>query len=160
MGSAVNLILESGGAPLSATVVARDAAVNVRSRNLRLRAELPAEAADLLPGMLVRVRVPLAATRAVVVVPATAVRRDALGTSVYVIEAVEEGGQAKYRARKRRVTLANVLSSEAQDDTVIVSEGLQPGEQIAAIGAFKLRDGGLVVPGEAQPGVEDRLVGH
>ncbi len=160
VGSDVDLILETGGAPLAATVVARDAAINVRSRNLRLRAELPAEAADLLPGMLVRVRVPLAATRSVVVVPATAVRRDSLGTSVYVIEAVEEGGQARHRARKRRVTLANLLSSEAESDTVIVAEGLQAGEQIAAIGAFKLRDGGLVVPGEAEPGVEDRLVGH
>ncbi len=160
VGSDVDLILETGGAPLAATVVARDAAINVRSRNLRLRAELPAEAADLLPGMLVRVRVPLAATRSVVVVPATAVRRDSLGTSVYVIEAVDEGGQARHRARKRRVTLANLLSSEAESDTVIVAEGLQAGEQIAAIGAFKLRDGGLVVPGEAEPGVEDRLVGH
>ncbi len=160
VGSQVDILLESGGDALAATVMARDAAVNVRSRNLRLRAELPADAAELLPGMLVRVLVPLASSQVATVVPATSVRRDALGTSVYVIEPVEEDGQSRHRAVKRRVALSSVRGADLSGDTVIVTEGLVPGEEIAAIGAFKLRDGALVVPGEADPDAADRLVGH
>ena len=143
---------------LSATVIARDPAVDVRSRNLRMRAQLPAASADLLPGMLVRVIVPLGETRMATVVPATAVRRDALGASVYVLEQVEENGRQNTRARQRRVELAMVRGSDGSE-TVVITDGLKQGETIAAIGAFKLRDGSLVVPGEAEPDAQERLVG-
>lgn len=144
----------------AATVIARDAAINVRSRNLRLRAQLPATAIDLLPGMLVRVEVPLGATEVVTAVPTTAVRRDALGASVYVLENVEENGQNKTRARKRKVQISNIRDTGEGADMVVIREGLQAGEQIAAVGAFKLRDGGLVVPSEPNLEAEDRMVGH
>ncbi len=159
-GSAVDIVIDVAEDPVRALVVARDAAVNVRSRNLRLRAELDAAGVGLLPGMLVRVVVPLATPQMSFVVPSTAVRRDALGTSVYVVEQVEEDGVGKHRARKRRVTISPVRGGDPAGDMLVVIDGLAPGERIAAIGAFKLRDGALVVPGEAQPGVAERRVGH
>ena len=160
VGGEVQIRLRGRDDLLPALVIARDAAINVRSRNLRLRAELSAGKADVLPGMLVSVVVPLGEARPVAVVPATAVRRDALGSSVYVLEDVQEQGQSRVRVRQRRVVLDQVRGGSGAGEMVVVTEGLEAGETIAAIGAFKLRDGALVVPGAPEPDAQQRLVGH
>ncbi len=160
VGSQVQILVGEASEPLPAQVIARDAAVNVRSRNLRVRARLPGDSADLLPGMLVRVKVPLGEESLAMVVPPTAVRRDATGSSVYVLEPVNENGQQKVRARKRPVTLAEVREADLQQDLVVILDGLSEGEEIAAIGAFKLRDGSLVNPMQADPTVMERVVGR
>ncbi len=123
-----------------------------------MRAEL--SAAGLLPGMLVRVNVPLGKPAMVTVVPPTAVRRDAFGASVFILQDVEENGERKTRARKRAVQLATVGDADQSSDWVVVSEGLQPGERIAAIGAFKLNDGSLVVASAPNEDAKLRLVGN
>jgi len=156
----VEVRVDDASEPLRAEVVATDASVNVRSRNLGVRAKLPKDAADLLPGMLVRVTVPLGDTATAVVVPPTAVRRDALGAAVYVLTSVDEDGQRKTRARKRKVRLSDVREADLRQDMLVVVEGLSPGEQIAAVGAFKLRDGSLVLPSEPNPAAAERVVGR
>ncbi len=160
VGSAVDVLVDGRADPLTAEVIARDAAVNVRSRNLRVRARLPGEAADLLPGMLVRVKVPLGGETMAMLVPPTAVRRDAMGASVYVLAEVTEDGQQKTRARRRSVKLAEVREADLEQDLVMVLEGLRSGEKIAGIGAFKLRDGALVLPTAPNPAAQERVVGH
>ena len=161
VGSFVSVLGPSFSNPKEATVVARDAAVNTRSRNLRLRAELKdLEPGELLPGMLVQVQLDLGAAQMATVVPATAVRRDAFGTSVYVLAEVNEGGQTRLRARKRPVTLGSVSDLDQSDDFAVVIEGLEIGERIAAIGAFKLRDGAAVVASAPDPDALSRVVGH
>ena len=72
----------------TATVSARDAAVEVVSRNVRFRAR--ATDADLVPGMVVTIDVPVGPARAVAAVPSPAVRREA-GANVYVLVPAEEG---------------------------------------------------------------------
>ncbi len=160
VGSQVDIVVREGATPRQAVVIARDAAVNLRSRNLRMRAQLGENAGDLLPGMLVRVRVPLGGEVMAMAVPPTAIRRDAMGASVYVLDPVQENGQSKTRARKRSVRLADVRQADLREDLVVVLEGLSAGEKIAAIGAFKLRDGSLVAPGEPDPTALKRVVGR
>ena len=145
-----------------ATVIARDATVNVNSRSLKLRAQLTQSTASttLLPGMLVNVTVDLDEPKIATVVPATAIRRDAFGASVYVIENTSEEGKSKARARKRSVTLGNIADLDQSGDLTIITQGLRPGERIAAIGAFKLRDGTLVAAQEPNLDAAKRLVGH
>lgn len=159
IGSSVGVTYGELKKPIAATVIARDASVNVRSRNLRLRAKLVSDRLALLPGMLVRVSVPLGTTEAVTVVPATAVRRDALGASVYLLEKVEEAGQSKTRARRHKVELAKVSDADQGADLIVIRNGLRSGDQIAAVGAFKLRDGSLVIPSEPNEAVQERSVG-
>ncbi len=158
LGSEVMIAVSEGGGLRAATVIARDAAVNVRSRNLTLRAELTAP--ELLPGMLVRVSVPLGETSMAVVVPPTAVRRDAFGAAVYVLQDVDENGVTRTRARKRQVEIGTIGDDDQSGDWVIVTRGLEPGEAIAGIGAFKLADGTLVVPSEPNEDANNRIVGH
>ncbi|MEM7018539.1 MAG: hypothetical protein AAF512_14510, partial [Pseudomonadota bacterium] len=164
VGSIVQVSFDGAQPSVEATVMARDAAVNVRSRNLRLRAQLPAATVDLLPGMLVQVAVPLGSAQSATVVPATAVRRDALGASVYVLEPVEENGRQKTRARRRKIELAALrgtdLDTQKSSELVVVANGLEPGEEIAAIGAFKLRDGSLAAPSEPDLEIANRVVGR
>lgn len=145
--------------PLKAPVLARDPSVQAASRNLRLRASLDSPPATLLPGMLVKVHVPMGDVRSLVSVPAQAVRRDSLGASVYVLTDVEEEGGRKLRAARRSVRVASTgLPDDA--DHLVIEEGLRAGERIAASGAFKLRDGSQVLVVETDPAAEQRLVGH
>ncbi|TQV82654.1 efflux RND transporter periplasmic adaptor subunit [Exilibacterium tricleocarpae] len=128
-------------------VIARDAAVAADSRNLRMRALLPGVADVLKPGAIVDISVPVGAPQAVGVLPATAIRRDSFGAYVYALVRDEQG---QLRARKRAVTLG---PERAQN--VIVTGALEAGEQIAAKGSYKLREGLLVaVHGEGSEGTD------
>lgn len=137
-----------GPDPVRIEVVAVDAIVNNETRNLRVRAEVDNKDGRLVPGMAISVRVPIEEYRNYVVVPSTAIRRAAYGTSIFVIEP-DESGQAM-RARQRFVTLGPAVENE-----VIVLDGLKPGDRVAGAGSFKLRDGVKVMvqpPGTAPGG--------
>ncbi len=156
----LTVMIQAGEDVLPATIIARDSSVSSLSRNLRLRAELDASQAPLLPGMFMELKVPLGREQQVTLVPATAVRRDALGSAVYVLEEHTSNGRSEMRARKRGVVVARNGDLAGGEDLVVIEQGLKPGELIAANGAFKLRDGILVYPIDADPGVLDRPVGH
>jgi membrane fusion protein (multidrug efflux system) len=85
--------------------------------------------------------VPTGAAALAVVVPVSAVRKGPGGDHVFVI-AADTAGQT--RARLRPVRAGEVLG-----DSILILEGLAPGEQVAATGAFKLREGVLVVPADS-----------
>jgi membrane fusion protein (multidrug efflux system) len=143
MNHSVRITTESGS-QISARVIARDAAINPESRQLSFRALLPNADSRLFPGTLVSVEVPLGNASNVLVVPASAVRRNALGATVYTIEQTNETGeQTVERAVRRSVTVGVALDFDdiTQQQLVIVTSGLNLGERIAANGAFKLRDG-------------------
>lgn len=129
--------------PVEATVIARDAWVDAQSRNVRYRAVID-RAGELQPGAIVTVSVPFGEPRTVVRIPATAVRYDSFGASVFVLVADKADDSATERASRRGVTLG-----PQENKTMIVTAGLQPGERVAANGSFKLRDGVLV--GAKQP---------
>lgn len=128
-----------GDEPVQIKIVAADATVNNQTRNLRVRSIVDNTRGLLVPGMFVQVRVPIEQPRTYVVVPSVAVRRAAYANSVFVIAPDEHGVT---RAKQRYVTLGQTVG-----ESVIVLEGLEPGDSIAAAGSFKLRDGVKVVPG-------------
>ncbi|MEM1229005.1 MAG: efflux RND transporter periplasmic adaptor subunit [Pseudomonadota bacterium] len=139
VGDTVEVRLSRERAAVPGRILARDAVVDEQSRNLRFRAEVPRAALGALPGALVQVRVTVGESRQAALVPATAVRRDAFGARVFVLTTAEEGAPAPERAQLRNVELGEQLGAE-----LVVLRGLEPGERIAATGAFKLRDGVLV----------------
>ena len=159
VGSEVRIITNQQTAGLQALVQARDASISSRSRNLRLRAELPQPSPQLLAGTLVQVAVPLAKQQTVVEVPVSAVRHDALGTSVYVLQDSDEQGERVTRATKRPVTAITLRDRGGSADRIVITDGLRAGEVIAANGAFKLRDGAKVAPLPAQQVLGERRVG-
>ena len=125
--------------PVRGRVIARDSFVNERSRNVRYRSLVDRKALGQHPGAIVTVQAPLGAPETATLVPAPAVRRDAFGAKLFVLRPAEEGARAAERAERRDVTLG-----PRHGEFIVIASGLEPGERVAADGAFKLRDGVLV----------------
>ena len=136
-------VLVSGRAlqegPLTAKVISADARVAADSRSLGYRALLADPPPALKAGSVVDVEVVTEVTSGVFRLPASAVRKTNFGASVYVLNDAEAGAAAPYRATRREVTVGGVDGSD-----ILVVGGLEDGERVAAIGAFKLQDGILV----------------
>jgi membrane fusion protein, multidrug efflux system len=124
-----------GPNPVPIRVTAVDAAVNNTTRNIRVRTVVDNPNDFLRPGMFVQIQVPVEDPKPYVVVPRTAVRRTSYADQVYLITGTEEK-----RAKVQFVKVGPTLGDDA-----IVLEGLKPGDEIAAAGSFKLRDGALVM---------------
>lgn len=152
VGSDVTIIVGAAlGKPteVPAKVSAFDSQIDLATRNAKIRATLDSMNGRLSPGMFVDVRVPLGEPAPVLTVPPTAVRHAPFGDHVFVV-APDEKDPSKLRARQRFVKLGG-----AAGDQVIIADGLKAGEQLAADGSFKLREGVIVMaappPAPASP---------
>ncbi|MCK6544437.1 efflux RND transporter periplasmic adaptor subunit [Myxococcota bacterium] len=115
--------------------------VDVATRNVRVRAEVPNKDGRLRPGMFVTVDVVSGEESEVLVIPSTAVIYAPYGDSVFVIEEKKDAaGKPTLTVRQQFVRLG-----ERRGDYVAVLSGLEGTETIAGTGAFKLRNGATVV---------------
>ncbi len=135
-GDTVEVFALSESTPIAATIVALDARIDPATRNAMVRARIEGAANAPAPGASVRVRVPIGAPRMAVVVPVSALRKGPAGDHVFVVAADEQG--------KTRVHVRAVQTGAMLGDDVVIQEGLASGEQVAASGSFKLREGALV----------------
>ncbi|MCI0630831.1 MAG: efflux RND transporter periplasmic adaptor subunit [Phycisphaerales bacterium] len=141
-GDVVKVFPTGADSAIDARIVAIDARVDPATRNAIVRARIDRSADDPrpgspVPGASVRVVVPVGAPRTAVAIPVSALRKGPGGDHVLVIEPDDHG---KMRAHTRAVQ-----SDSATGDSVLIAAGLSVGEQVAASGSFKLRDGSLVV---------------
>lgn len=125
--------------PMTASIVVAGASFNVNSRSLEYRALLIDPPPAVRPGAVVDIELSLGTVDGVFKMPASAIRRSNFGAYAYVLNHAEAGADAPFRAERREVTPGPLDGSD-----IIVLAGLQPGERIAGIGAFKLQDGMLV----------------
>lgn len=144
-GAEVEIVSAVLPKPVKARVTAVDSRVDIATRNAWVRAEVHGAGDVLSPGASVRVQVPVGEVRRGVVVPVSAVRKGPSGDHVFVLEK-DESGQV-------RAHLRPVRSGAMLGDEVLIMDGLQPGETVAAAGSFKLREGVLVVPPPTGGGV-------
>lgn len=136
-GDRVHVITAEGASPIAAQIVAVDARVDPATRNAVVRARLGRNANAPHPGASVRVEVPSGPAIEAVAIPVNALRKGPAGDHVFV---VSNDAQGKQRAHAKPVVSGPVVGDE-----VLVLSGLQPGDQVAAQGSFKLRDEALVV---------------
>ena len=136
VGDTVDVLLGGDTMPQPARIAAIDALVDSTTRNAMVRARIQRPSHDLSPGASVRVRVPAGPPTRALVVPVSALRRGPGGDHVFVVAPDSAG---KTRAQMRRVRSGSMLA-----DKVVILEGLNPGEQVATSGSFKLREGVLV----------------
>ena len=137
VGDSVEVSTENDAASTQAVIVAIDARVDPSTRNSLVRARVTHDLAIAGPGSSVRVRIPVGSTEQVVAVPVSAVRKGPGGDHVFVISADEKGNT---RAHLRPVQAGDVVG-----DSILILGGLTAGDQVASSGAFKLREGALVV---------------
>ena len=152
-GESVEVVAAGGAAPVTATIVALDARIDPATRNAMVRARIQDASNAPPPGASVRVRVPAGALRKAVAVPVSALRKGPGGDQVFVIS---PDGDSKTRAHVRQVESGAMLGDE-----VVIHAGLSAGEQVAASGSFKLREGALVAVGrEKTQGPDQALSQH
>jgi len=125
----------AGGAAAAARIAGVDARVDPTTRTALVRARLDADV-PVAPGASVRVTVSVGAPEPAVAVPVSALRTGPGGDHVWVIAADPQG--------QPRAHLRQVRAGQALGDEVLLLEGVEAGEQVAASGSFKLREGVLV----------------
>jgi len=136
VGDVVTVSAGSDSAPIPAKIVAIDARIDPATRNAMVRARIDHAPHAAAPGASVRVQVPVGPPRTAVAVPVSAVRKGPGGDQVFVIAPDKEG--------KSRAYVRKVQSGSMVGDSIVLLAGLSAGEQVAASGAFKLRDAALV----------------
>jgi membrane fusion protein (multidrug efflux system) len=137
-GATVSVVTTDGAAPLEARVVAIDARVDPVTRNAAVRARLSGTRNPPAPGSSVRVEVPVGGPVTATAIPVGALRKGPGGDHVWVVSPDSTG---KARAHARTVRSGPVLG-----ETVLILDGLEAGEQVAASGSFKLREAVRVEP--------------
>lgn len=136
-GDTVEVLAGGDGATaVPARIVAVDALVDPATRNAKVRARIETSGATLAPGASVRVRVPVGEPRPAVAVPVSALRKGPDGDHLFVLASAEDG---RVRAYLRQVRTGPVRGQE-----ILILAGLEAGEEVAATGSFKLREGALV----------------
>lgn len=101
------------------------------SRTVLVQATLSNTDERLRPGMFGRVNLDLGAPETVVVVPQSAIRFSTYGNSVFVVE-----GQGE----DRKVVQRFVQTGRTRGDLIAVTDGLDPGEEVASSGLLKLQN--------------------
>jgi membrane fusion protein (multidrug efflux system) len=132
VGSSVE-VRASQGQTFQARVLAVDSKVDPNTRSRAVRAVLDGGKNGPAPGASVRVLVSVGDSSKAVVIPVTALRKGPEGDHVWLVEADPAGA---LRAHLRKVEAGPVLG-----ETVIVLSGVEAGQQLAASGSFKLREG-------------------
>jgi membrane fusion protein (multidrug efflux system) len=114
--------------PAEAIVSVVEPSLDAKSRNVKVRATMPADGVALRPGMFVDVTVVEPQPEQVVAVPQTAIVHAAFGDSVFVVE----NGAVRQQF---------VHTGSARGDFVAIAKGVTAGQEVVAGGAFKLRNG-------------------
>jgi RND family efflux transporter MFP subunit len=133
LGSVVGIRPINQTESFEAKIIAVDPKVSSASRHLKYRAQIPSAVLALKLNTLVSVIAPIAKETTLASVPDLAIKRDALGSYVFVLEAAGEGS---YRANQVPVKLG-----DRQGDSVMILSGVETEQLIANKGSFKLYPG-------------------
>jgi membrane fusion protein (multidrug efflux system) len=150
----------AGGKAFEGKVTAVNSVVDEATRNFLVQATLENPEGLLRPGMYVGVEVVLPGTKPVLAVPATSISYAPYGDSVFVVkEMADEETKKKFTGVDQQF----IKLGEARGDQVEIVSGIQPGDEIASSGIFKLRPKASVKvnnqvqpPSDLAPQTEDR----
>lgn len=136
-GQTVSLTSDaSPGTTWKGTLDAIEPAVEVATRNLKVRALVDNADHELWPGMFVEVQVELPSGPPQLVVPETAILYAPYGNTAFVIEDSPDGPPDVKIARQVLVELGT-----RKGDFITVTSGLEEGQRVVKAGAFKLKNG-------------------
>ncbi|GAB2900225.1 efflux RND transporter periplasmic adaptor subunit [Uliginosibacterium flavum] len=132
----VRLLLEDGTPyALEGKLAFTDVTVDAGTGSVTLRAVFPNPKQELLPGMFVRAVLQTGAREQSILVPQQAVTRNTKGEAIVMVVAPE----GKFAPRV-------IKTVQTVGDKWLVSEGVQPGEQVIVEGLQRLRPGVVIKP--------------
>jgi RND family efflux transporter MFP subunit len=134
-GTTVELILADGGVyRQKGKVLLADRQVDANTGTIRIVAAFPNPGNILRPGQYGRVRVETNLKKGALLLPQSAVAQSQGSYQVAVV------------GSDHKVSMRTVKPGETVGTMWVIDEGLKPGEQVAAEGPQKLREGTLVTP--------------
>ncbi|MDD2466810.1 MAG: efflux RND transporter periplasmic adaptor subunit [Desulfobulbus sp.] len=134
--SAVTVILDDGSEyEQTGSLEFSDVTVNQTTGTVTLRAIVANPKQELLPGMFVRARIDKGLQPTALLVPAASVQRNSKGQAMVMV--VGKGSNVEGRI---------IQTGQYIGDRILVSEGLQSGEQVIVSGLQKIRVGVPVNP--------------
>ena len=119
-----------------------DNQVDPSTGTVKLKAQFANDGGVLFPNQFVNVRMKLDTVRDAIVVPTAAVQRGAQGLFVYVVR------------DDKTVTPRTVKLGPAEDQRIVVADGLKEGELVVVDGMDRLRPGATVEVSAARPEVK------
>lgn len=117
-------------------ITAINSAVDVNTRTIAVRADVPNATEKLFPGLFANVDVVLPTENNVLTVPQSAVTYSMYGDSVYVIET---------KGKEKTAVQKYVLVGDRRDNVVAITKGIQAGDEVITSGQLKLHPGSTVV---------------
>ena len=133
--ASVSIVLEDGSVySQPGKLLFSDLTVDATTGQITLRAEVPNDGGQLLPGLYVRVRLEQALATNAILLPQQAVTRSATADTVMVVDA--EG----------QVVIRPVKIGGVKDSKWVVLEGLKTGEQVVVDGFQKIQPKATVKP--------------
>jgi membrane fusion protein (multidrug efflux system) len=147
-GAAVRVTASPGNVESTGRITAVDSVIDPATRNISVQATFANADGRLHPGMFVDAKVALGASQTVIVLPASAISYAPYGDSVFVVADVQGPAGKTYRGVRQQF----VKLGGTRGDQVAVVSGLQPGDEVATSGVFKLRNGAAIsVNNQVQP---------
>jgi RND family efflux transporter MFP subunit len=140
MGSPMPVQVEAIGKTLTGRITQIAASANRESRVFNIEVTLPNGDRSLKEGMIASVYVQPATPQTVPVVPMTALMTAESGTNNYSVFAI------RHSEGKQIAELKSVRVGQTVGNSVVIEEGLIPGEQIVANRTNQLNDGTTVRP--------------
>lgn len=139
LGATVPVQVEAAqGRTLTGKITEIAASANRESRIFTVEVTLPNHDGSLKVGMIASIRVVKANPQSVPVVPMTALMTAESGTNSYSVFTVEQ------RDGKQYARLKSVRTGETEGKSVVIDEGLTPGERIIVNRTNQLSDGSLI----------------
>jgi RND family efflux transporter MFP subunit len=139
LGAPVPVLLEAlQGRTLTGRITEIAASANRQSRVFNIEVSLPNRDRSLRVGMIASIRIERADAQNVPVVPMTALMTAESGSKNYSVFTVKE------RDGKQFAQLKSVRIGETFGKSVVIDEGLTPGEQIIVNRTNQLSDGSLI----------------
>jgi multidrug efflux system membrane fusion protein len=118
----------------SGTLLTIDNQIDPTTGTIKLRAEFKNKESTLYPNQFVNIRMLVNVDENAIVIPMPALQRGRNGDYVYVVN------------KDGTVSLRDVKIGHTSGETVVIENGLEPGEIVVVDGADKLRDGAKVKP--------------
>jgi membrane fusion protein (multidrug efflux system) len=132
-GLGVKFNVAGRASDFDATVYAIEPGVDIRTRTVRLRARAAQPPKPLLPGTYAQIRLELSKDPEALMIPSLAILPALKEETVYVLEE----GKAQPRPITTRLRTGN---------SVLVAEGIKPGEKLIVSNLLQLRPGLSVIP--------------
>jgi membrane fusion protein (multidrug efflux system) len=128
---------------------ALDSAVDIGTRNVKVRSEIANPKHLLLPGMFVTADIDVGIPTEYITLPQTAISYNPYGNIVYL---VSQDGETADKKPKLVAKQKFIVTGDTRGDQIAVLEGLQPGDMVVTAGQVKLRnDTPVVIDNTIQP---------